>query len=358
MTKSFSFRTATLFRIESVFRVSLKYLLRRLFFPSDAGMRWSADAFREAESLVRSHPNTVLFSTFPPLSTHIAALRIKRKYGVRWIADFRDPLAGSPSRVVSGRIFRALASVTDRTVQNAIFRHADVLIANTDTVLDRWRNQSPEFASKMVHIWNGFDQEDMLEAAPKPVRAFTVIAHVGGIYTGRHPAPLLESIDRLSRAGRINPKELLVHLVGYIRWDQLPNRELFVRLSDAGVLRAPGGVPLAEARQIMREADYLLLLDVLVAGAGQQIPSKLFEYIPIGRPILAITTRNSPTDRVLSKSGIRYTCIYSDSSADEADQALLELLSMPSDPVRPSNWFLQNFSAESRARTLAGLIGS
>ena len=58
-------------------------VFRRLFFPCDAGMRWSADAFREAESLVRSHPNAVLFSTFPPLSTHIAALRIKRKYGVR-----------------------------------------------------------------------------------------------------------------------------------------------------------------------------------------------------------------------------------------------------------------------------------
>src|SRR3954451_6046126 len=100
-------------------------VFRRLFFPCDAGMRWSADAFRAAEPLIRNHPNAVLFSTFPPLSTHIAALRIKRKYGVRWMADFRDPLAGSPSRVVSRRLVRAVASVTDRTVQNAIFRHAD-----------------------------------------------------------------------------------------------------------------------------------------------------------------------------------------------------------------------------------------
>jgi hypothetical protein len=333
-------------------------LLRRLFFPCDAGIRWSADAFRAAESLVRSHPNAVLFSTFPPLSTHLAALRIKRKYGIRWIADFRDPLAGSPSRVVSRRLLRVLASVTDRTVQNAIFRHADVLIANTDTVLDRWRNQFRGYASKMVHIWNGFDEEEMLGAAPKPVRHFKVIAHVGSIYTGRHPVPLLESIDRLSRAARINAKELLVHLVGYIGWDQLPNRELFERMSGAGILRAPGIVPLAEAHQIMSEADYLLILDVCVPGAGQQLPSKLFEYIPIGRPILAITTRNSPTERVLASSGIPYACIYSDSTRDEVDRAVLELLSMPSDPVRPSSWFLQNFSAVNRARTLARFIGS
>ena len=293
-------------------------VLRRLFFPYDAGLTWSTDVFNVAEALVRRNPNTVIFSTFPPLSTHFAALRLMRKYGVRWIADFRDPLAGSPSRMAWQR--RSFSSRTDRTVQNIIFRHADVLIANTDTVLDRWRNEFPEFASKMVHIWNGFDDEQMLEAAPKPARGFKVLAHVGTIYSGRHPAPLLESIERLSRAGHNKVKELLVHLVGYIAWEELPRHDLFETMSAAGVLKITDAVPLADARQIMKEADYLLVLDTLFSGAGQQVPSKLYEYIPIGRPILAITTRNSPTDRILAGSGIRYACIYSDSSADEADR--------------------------------------
>jgi len=54
---------------------------------------------------------------------------------------------------------------------------------------------------------------------------------------------------------------------------------------------------------------------------------KFFEDVTLGRLILAITTRNSPIDRVLARSGIPDGCIYDDSSPDEADQALLNVLS-------------------------------
>jgi hypothetical protein len=91
-------------------------------------------------------------------------------------------------------------------------------------------------------------------------------------------------------------------------------------------------------------------------GAGQQIPSKLFEYVTIGRPILAVTTRNSPADRVLQRSGIPYTCFYVDASAEEADRAVLDFLSKPSQPVQPSEWFLRTFDAVHRTGALAALI--
>jgi glycosyltransferase involved in cell wall biosynthesis len=225
-------------------------------------------------------------------------------------------------------------------------------------VLERWHREYPHLTHKIVHIANGFDPEEISVAAPIPRRQRRVMAHVGAIYTGRHPVPLLHSLERLIANGRVDPDRFLLHLIGDIAWDFVPEREMFRRLAARGCLEAPGTVmPGPEARQKMREADYLLLLDILMADAGQQLPSKVFEYIPIGRPILALTTRNSPTDRVLAGSGIPSAFLYADSTPEQADEAVSRILAAPSDPpVRPSEWFFETFDAERRTRALVELI--
>jgi len=333
--------------------------LRKVLFPCDEGMLWAADAAKAAGYVVRQYQKTAVFSTFPPINSHLAAWMLKRRFGVRWIADFRDPLAGSPSReLTNARLsYGAIPAAVDRLMQRGIFRDADALIANTDAVRDRWRLQYPWAAPKAINIWNGFDPEEILTAAPAPPRPHRVMAHTGSIYSGRHPGPLLECMERLIRNGRLDPKRFLLHLVGPVAWDLVPDREVFRRLTELGCLNATGQVlPQNQARQLMREAGYLLLLDVIVPGAGQQLPSKIFDNIPIGRPILAITTRNSPADRVLAGSGIPYACIYDSSPPEQADRALLGILSRPMEPAQPSEWFFSNFDAVQRSRALSALI--
>ena len=48
-----------------------------------------------ARTAQKQYTRTVVFSTSPPMSAHFAALQIKRKLGIPWIADFRDPLPAS-----------------------------------------------------------------------------------------------------------------------------------------------------------------------------------------------------------------------------------------------------------------------
>jgi hypothetical protein len=109
----------------------------------------------------------------------------------------------------------------------------------------------------------------------------------------------------------------------------------------------------AENRRAMASVDALLLLDVF---SGLHVPSKLYVYLRIGRPILAITSKGSPADRILSQSGVPYVCLYPEDSAAEVDAKVIRLLEMPSDPVTASDWFFHEFDGIRQAGTLAALL--
>ncbi len=74
------------------------YLIERAVLPYNDRLPWVPHAVHEGRSIYRKWPYSVVFSTSPPLATHLAALRLKRRFGVKWIADLRDPLCGNPFR--------------------------------------------------------------------------------------------------------------------------------------------------------------------------------------------------------------------------------------------------------------------
>ncbi len=109
----------------------------------------------------------------------------------------------------------------------------------------------------------------------------------------------------------------------------------------------------------MAESDYLYLADNSSVEFGYTVPAKLFEYIQIGRPILATTARNSPSDRILKKSGIPHMTLEADACEERVDSSLLEFLQLPSDPVtEPNTWFQDNFDGRRQTATLAGIFDS
>jgi hypothetical protein len=111
-----------------------------------------------------------------------------------------------------------------------------------------------------------------------------------------------------------------------------------------------------EADRLIEEADYLLLLDVTKGSVGLQVPAKIFEYIRIGRPILACTLRGSPVERILINSGVPFVALYAGDSNEEIDRRVLTFLNLPNHPVEPSDWFQEKFNGRIQAKTLGTII--
>jgi hypothetical protein len=205
-------------------------------------------------------------------------------------------------------------------------------------------------------IWNGYDPEEGLRPAPLAQRPHKVIAHVGAIYSKRHPGPLLSSVSRLTERGLLDPASLKIRLVGSLSEYGVVDREVLGRMTASGLVELTPELPRAASQQVMATSDYLLLLDMLLDVPSVYVPAKVYEYVQVGRPILLCTTRNSPSERVLAMSGVPFRCLYTDDSGDETDRKLLEFLSLPPDPSPLRAEFAATFSAMPQAVYLSSLI--
>jgi O-antigen/teichoic acid export membrane protein len=327
--------------------------LTRLVMPFDDRLFWVPYAVAAALPLLAAKPGTLLFSTHPPLATHLAALWLKLRCGHRWVADFRDPLLGNATRHgLRGRLI-------DTPVEALIFAYADIIIANTATARDAWLRRHPQHADKIRLIWNGFDPEDGFAATPPPNNARKLIAHVGTLYGGRSPDPLIAALARLIAANRLRPQGVQLRLLGPMQKTLLRSEDADWRhLEEAGSLQVDNRMASQdEARAQLHQADILLLLDIVASGEhSTQLPAKMFDYLRAGRPILAFTPPTSAVRDVLARAGVPHLCLSADQPPEETDAALADFISRPHGVIVPAATFLEEFDGSRQAAALAQIL--
>lgn len=315
-------------------------------------MGWVAPAVRTAAGLIERTQAPVVISTYPPVAAHYAALRCKRQDpGIKWIADFRDPLAGSPirRRQYGNRL-------CDPLLERIIFANADAIIANTDSVASMWKDKYPQWSRKISLIWNGYDPEEAISPAPLPPRRQKILAHVGEIYRERHPAPALEALSSLIHRGDI-PRDFVKVVCLGSTLEETGDPIYFKRFVAEGIAEFKPRVSRPEALKAIAEADYLCLLDLAPQlEQPMQVPSKLFDYARLGRPILTVTVKHSPLDRILSRAGLCGSTLYWGDDPREHQLALQQFLTGSQRDGRPSQWFESSFNCVHQTEALAQLI--
>jgi hypothetical protein len=322
---------------------------------NDWGRPWIRHAAEAGNRMVRGGAYDAIVSCSPCFSVHRAALQIKlANPKVQWFAYLADPFVGNPFHRVN-----PLQHVLNQRLERKVFAAADFVVANTDAVEAMWREKYPEFAAKFFNLPNGFDFSEKAEALPIPQdRKAPVLLHAGALYGGRFPKQLLESLDRLSKAGKLSSSDLQVRLVGSIDPKSVNCPELLASMIEHQFVFLDGTVSREEALRRTGEADYLLLVDLNEKNTKFQVPSKLFDYLRIGRPILCYTPRGSETQSILAKAGVPATIVEAEAGAEEADRGLLEFLRLPNAPAQMSDWARHKFDAREMTRILVSRFAS
>ena len=135
---------------------------------------------------------------------------------------------------------------------------------------------------------------------------------MGALYYGRSLSAVLEAARRLVDAVPAFAQNFSLTLLGTLD----PGARAELGRSGLGErIRYRGQLDHASTIQAMRAADLLLLVANTTPGAEATVPGKLFEYMAVGRPVLAIAPPDSSTADVLNQTGIGWLAPSGDPAA-------------------------------------------
>lgn len=265
-------------------RFVANFIKRNLFIPDDK-IAWVIPAALKGRLACRKNNIGLILSSAPSFSSHLAAFLVKKMTKCRWVADYRDLWTGNPNYKIKSGFRRKVEVYLDRL----IVKNADAII----TVSDEWkafieRSFLDGESGKVFVIPNGYDLSDFADITPKFGRDDKfIISHTGVIIPSYPMDELFEAIAELDKPIKERTR---LNLFGYIYADHKKRLEdLSRRLRLENIVRFGGSIPRKEALKVQKESDVLLLM---YSGYGENvkgmIPSKAFDYIAAGKPILAL----------------------------------------------------------------------
>ena len=276
-------------RIET-FPMKVKRLTTSLLNFPDGAAGWWGPAVIAGRRLLRETKCDALITTGPPHIAHLVGLALRRP-GLRWIADLRDPWVGNPARSHASR--SVLSDYFEERAEAAVFRRASAIVTTTERLRQWLVNRYPEAADRVHTIVNGVDLEDFDGARREPLSKFT-IAHVGSVYYRRSPGPLFAAVRSLLDAGAL-PRDGVSLVFAGDTADGIDVTTLARQHGVVDLLQQPGRLSRPDALSLMASAGALLLL---AQDQPLQVPAKAFEYIAVGRPIIALTGDGATADTV------------------------------------------------------------
>jgi len=261
------------------------------FLIPDPKVLWLPHVIFRAKRLIRSMDVDLVFTTSPPQSVHLAGLRLRKRTGLPWVADFRDNWLTKRYEDVPTSIHRRL---NDRLVRRVV-READRIITvsqpTTGDLIQRSGRNDEHFST----LLNGFDRTDFEGIESRPRERFT-ITYSGALDPVRNPEVFLKGVARAVGTREEIRGKIRIRFVGSVYGIDLERMIHRNRLGD--IVEVAGYVSHRKSIETLMSSDLLVLL-VSEASGSDLIPGKIFEYLASGKPILAIVPRGEAATLIL-----------------------------------------------------------
>jgi glycosyltransferase involved in cell wall biosynthesis len=228
----------------------------------------------------------------------LIAYHLKRKFGLPWFVDFRDPWASFVPDPTRPDWWHRLS----QRMEGSCVRISDLVLCNTDRLRHAFQQRYSDFhPSKFQTLTNGF--EDLPSPPMRKARPKRLLLHLGSIYAQRRIDTFLTALANLVRSGRLSTESLQVVFQGDINALHLAEaRKIIPDLLESKCVEFRARVSWEQAWQSLWQSDLLLLFQ---GSHHLQVPAKFYEYLQTGIPIFAIAEEGALTDALqATDSGI------------------------------------------------------
>lgn len=312
----------------------------------DYSRSWQPVARRAAEAVAEAGRVDACIGEHSPDAGLFLARWFSARYGVPWLADFRDPMLW-PLRPVLSRLY---APIARRLVRTA---------ACTINVNPVWAAADRSFFGLPSHcIPNGFDPEEFSTPIEAPGNSRLTVVYAGSIPVFQRIAIFLEGLA-LARDEEVSGRQLVFVYRG-AQFAQV--RELSASCGIAAFVDAAPAMERSEALALMRRADLLLLLSVDPTRAEDSLlsrglyPAKTFEYFGARRPILCVPGDHGILDQLIEETATGTVLCTPQEIAEYLVDAFACWRDQGALPYQPNEQAISRFTRRHLAGELAALL--
>lgn len=276
--------------------------VRGNFFIPDPRIFWVKPAAKVLEDIILANKIDVVITTGPPHSIHLIGLKLKKKLGVKWVADFRDPW--TTWILINSFYLSVFARRQHQKLERNVLKNASAVIAASR----QYAQELTQLGGRNVEvITNGFDEAEFAAHNKEEQPEEFFIRHVGVVDELRDPRSFLHAIQELAEEGDPVKVEFIgnvnVSLQGEIAANEVLNK----------LISFKPYVSHDKVFQIYQQSAVLLLIPF--QDTPGNIPGKLFEYLASQRPVLFVGPPEGDAAAILRETNAGIVCETNDTTA-------------------------------------------
>lgn len=323
----------------------LAAFIRANFFIPDARKGWVKYAVSEGAKIIQSKNIDAIVTTGPPHSTHLIGLILQKQFGVKWIADFRDPWTSIFTNHYLPRT--DWAKKQDKRLEDQVLKNADAVVVIGPSMKKEFASR----AKKIAVVWNGFDESDVAFDQANEANNIFTIRYVGNLFASQQVPAFWQAIKHL-----VNKQQAKIKIEFTGRVDE-SIKQLIDKNGLQSIVAYQDFVSHADAVKLMCTADALLFAVPQVPDDERIITGKIFEYLAAQKPILAFGNVQGDAAKLLVECGRESMCAF-----DDAQTALQQLSKhyhafQNKQSINYSNSYRQ-FSRSNQAKKMVELLNS
>lgn len=327
----------------SLFQRLSEYVRANYFIP-DARKGWVPYAVKQAEVIINEHTIDAVITTGPPHSTHLIGLQLKEKYGLKWIADFRDPWTGIFYNNILPRTDSSKQK--DKALETQVLQTADLV-----TVISPGMKKEFESRARAIEVvMNGYDEQDFEKPIEQAGSSVFTIRYVGNLMTSQNASGLWSALNRLKQEGYHYKLEFIGRVDEAIKesiaLNGLTDNSTYVDF-----------VKHQQAINLMQQADMLLFAIPDVKDNALILTGKLFEYLASKSNILSYGPVNGNAAEILQSTGRNKMIDFADTNESYNQlKSALDYYAHNKHGYKFNNGAEKVYSRKNQAGLLSGLL--
>ena len=286
---------------------ALRFVRGNLFIP-DPRRGWNRHALAAVEQLLAAGEQfDAVLTSSPPHSTQLIGLELKKRHGLRWLADLRDPW--TDIYYYKDLHHTPLAAWLDARYERQVLTQADAVLVTSPETKRLFLAKLPALPATKFHVLpNGYDESDFRQSSAAPTDCLR-ITHTGTITELYRIEQLLKAVATCAAAHPEVP--LRLRFVGQV------SAELRGQIERAGLLPITEFIPFVphdKSVEYLLESSVLLMAIPDVPRNFGILPGKVFEYLAANKPILCVGPAGSDADHLLQECGAGQALPYQDAT--------------------------------------------